>query len=274
PLPQGAAGQAGQPFATDGPAPPPVRDGQAPGLDPAPAAGKAAPGAPGEGGAAGEARAAVTTRPATEQDLPAVTRIFGAAFDDYRRGFGVDAAVLARLWQGNLRARIGSTTVADVPGTGVVGFVLTVKPGAQEQFGTPGEAGRRVAAWWRALGAAGFWRLPALFIPMGLAYARRGQGKDELYISLIGVDPAYQGRGIGQALLGAAETEARTAGARAILLHTAATNTRARAAYSRAGYELVCAVRAPWPGPAGIPAYLAMRKPLGVDPTPGLDRFR
>jgi GNAT superfamily N-acetyltransferase len=108
---------------------------------------------------------------------------------------------------------------------------------------------------------------------MGMAYSRRHQAPDELYVSLIGVDPPYQGRGIGQALLGAAEAEARQVGAAAVLLHTAATNTRARAAYARAGYELVCTVRAPWSGPAGIPAYVALRKPLRPAPTPLLDEL-
>jgi ribosomal protein S18 acetylase RimI-like enzyme len=106
---------------------------------------------------------------------------------------------------------------------------------------------------------------------MGFAYARRHARKDEMYISLLAVDPGVQGRGIGQALLAAAEAEARACGAAAILLHTSSTNTRAQASYRRAGYELVCTFRAPWTGPAGIPAYLALRKPLRPDPTPRLD---
>ena len=56
-----------------------------------------------------------------------------------------------------------------------------------------------------------------------------------------------------------------------MLLHTASTNTTARAVYARAGYVLVCAVRAPWPGPAGIPVYLALRKPLGPEPAPRIE---
>jgi ribosomal protein S18 acetylase RimI-like enzyme len=106
---------------------------------------------------------------------------------------------------------------------------------------------------------------------MGMAYARRGQAKDELYVSLLAVDPAHQGRGIGQALLREADMQARAIGAAAVLLHTASTNTRARAAYARAGYELICTVRAPWKGPAEIPAYVALRKPLRPDPTPRID---
>lgn len=215
----------------------------------------------------------VALRPAAPEDIPAIARIFGAAFEDYRRAFGVDAVTLGEIWRDSLAARVETTTVAVLGDGTVVGFVVTVKPGARERYGGAGDDGQRAARWWRALGPRAFWRLPAAFIPMGLAYARRTQARDELYVSLIAVDPARQGRGIGQALLRGAEAEARAAGAAAVLLHTAATNDRARATYARAGYELVCTVRSPWRGPAGIPAYVALRKPLGPQPTPRLDRF-
>ena len=154
----------------------------------------------------------------------------------------------------------------------VVGFVITVRPGARERYRRRrSTVNRRGASWWRVLGPWRIWRLPAFFLPMGAAYARRKQARDELYISLIAVDPDHQSQGIGRALLAAAEAEARAAGAVAVLLHTASTNTTARAVYARAGYVLVCAVRAPWPGPAGIPVYLALRKPLGPEPAPRIE---
>jgi ribosomal protein S18 acetylase RimI-like enzyme len=225
----------------------------------------------------------VAVRPATAADVPAIARVFGAAFDDYRRGFGVDAATLAGLWEESLAARVPATTVAvlnagpagpdparpltaQVPT--VVGFVVTVRPGATEEYGTARDRRGRMERLVQVLGWRGLWRLPAFFAPIGMAYARRSQARDELYISLLAVDPAYQRRGIGQALLGAAEAEARAAGAAGILLHAAANNHRARAAYARAGYEAVCTVRALWPGPARIPAFVALRKSLRPDPAP------
>jgi ribosomal protein S18 acetylase RimI-like enzyme len=210
-------------------------------------------------------------RPATVDDVDALAAVFGRAFDDYRRGLGVSAPALGRLWTPSLAARIPSTRVAIAPDGRLAGFVVMVQPGETEKYGSPTERRRQMALMWREFGARGFWRLPVLFVPMGLAYTRRHAASDEAYVSLIAVDPEMQGQGFGQALLAAVEEQARTAGARGILLHTASTNVAARAAYARAGYELVCTVRAPWAGPARIPAYVALRKALTPDVTPRLD---
>ncbi|HXI18239.1 MAG TPA: GNAT family N-acetyltransferase [Chloroflexota bacterium] len=213
----------------------------------------------------------VRIRPAIAEDVTGIAAIFGRAFDDYRAGFGVDARTLASLWEGSLSARITSTTVATLADGRLGGFVVTVKPGETERYGDRRSSRRRLAAMRAGLGWSMLWRPMLLFLPMGLAHARRHTRSDEFYISLVGVDPDVQGRGIGQALLAAAEEQARAAGASAILLHTAANNTRARAAYTRSGYALVSTVRAPWRGPANIAAYVALRKPLRPDPTPRLD---
>src|SRR5687767_4278085 len=104
----------------------------------------------------------VRLRPAQVSDTPAIARVFGNAFDDYRRGFGVDAATLAALWQESLTARVRSTTVATVDdgteGGLVVGFVVTVRPGTQERYGGSRTAQRRTSLWWQTLGARAFWR--------------------------------------------------------------------------------------------------------------------
>jgi len=212
----------------------------------------------------------LTIRKATPEDVPAIAAIFGRAFDDYRRGLGASADQLAAFWSLSLAARVPQTTIAALPAGQIAGFVVTVAPGAEERYGSPGNLRERLRVMRSTVRSSWLWRMPALFVPMGLAYSRRHAAKDEHYISLIAVDPEIQGRGVGQALLTAVEEEARQHSATAILLHTASTNTRARAAYSRAGYELVSTVRAPWPGPAGIPAYVALRKALRPAPTPRL----
>ena len=217
--------------------------------------------------------AQVAVRSATADDLPGIAAVFGRAFEDYQRGLGVGPDGLARLWESSLAGRLSSTRVAVLPDGRLAGFITTVKPGETERYGQRGEASRRFTRWRQTIGWKGFWRPPALFIPMGLAYAQRHSRRNELYVSLIAVDPPLQGRGVGQALLGAAEEEGRASGAAAVLLHTASTNEPARRAYARAGYELVCTVRAPWRGPAGIPAFVALRKSLGPEPTPRLDKL-
>ena len=209
-------------------------------------------------------------RKATAQDLRHTSAIFGRAFDDYRRGLNVTAEQLAAFWSVSLAARVDQTTVAVLSDDTIVGFVVTVAPGAQERYGRPGSLRERLSLMRSTVQPSWVWRMPALFIPMGIAYSKRHARKDELYVSLIAVDPVHHGKGVGQALLRAVDAEARSNNAAAILLHTASSNTRARDAYHRAGYELVCTVRSPWPGPARIPAYVAFRKPLVPLPAPTL----
>jgi ribosomal protein S18 acetylase RimI-like enzyme len=57
-----------------------------------------------------------------------------------------------------------------------------------------------------------------------------------LQIQGLGVDPAYQGRGAGQALLRAATDEARSRGARKLSLRVLGRNTTARRLYERCGF--------------------------------------
>src|SRR5688500_4329278 len=114
--------------------------------------------APPERGANGRRRHLV--RPATVDDVDALVAVFGRAFDDYRRGLGVSAAALGRLWSPSLAARIPSTRVTIAPDGRLAGFVVMVGPGETEQYGSPVERRRQMGLMWRELGARGFWRLP------------------------------------------------------------------------------------------------------------------
>jgi ribosomal protein S18 acetylase RimI-like enzyme len=59
-----------------------------------------------------------------------------------------------------------------------------------------------------------------------------------LQIQGLGVDPAYQGRGVGQALLEAATAEANARGARKLSLRVLGRNTAARRLYERCGFRV------------------------------------
>jgi ribosomal protein S18 acetylase RimI-like enzyme len=59
-----------------------------------------------------------------------------------------------------------------------------------------------------------------------------------LQLQGLGVDPAYQGRGVGQALLEAAAAEARARGARKLSLRVLGRNTTARRLYERCGFRV------------------------------------
>jgi len=115
----------------------------------------------------------VAIRAAKEGDVPAIAVVFGRAFEDYQCGFGVGPKALARLWEGSLGARIGSTKVAVNDAGRVLGFIVYVRPGEKEQYGRRGEGRQRMAVWREEMGWAGFWRPALLFIPMGLAYTKR-----------------------------------------------------------------------------------------------------
>ncbi len=57
------------------------------------------------------------------------------------------------------------------------------------------------------------------------------------HLEAIAVGEGAEGMGVGQALLGAAESEAMARGARTITLHVFASNTRARGFYEQSGYD-------------------------------------
>jgi ribosomal protein S18 acetylase RimI-like enzyme len=76
-----------------------------------------------------------------------------------------------------------------------------------------------------------------------LELARRINADDDpleahrAHIRMLGVDPAAQGRGIGKALMRAAESRARAAGKTEMTLHTTQKMTAAQAMYASLGYH-------------------------------------
>lgn len=92
--------------------------------------------------------------------------------------------------------------------------------------------------------------------------------QDVAHFHQYAVDPACQGRGIGAALLQAAEAWARGAGHRAMLLDTAEPANVLRQRYARAGYADIASVQ--WQGKAYRSVVmvkpLAMPAPADTDP--------
>ena len=204
----------------------------------------------------------VYLRQAIPADADGMATVFGTAFDDYRRGLGVDAVTLVAMWHPSFSARGAVSTVAVSASGDVVGFIISVPPGAEE-FGRDGRPRDR-PRFPELMGWNNMWRLPATFGPMGLAFARRRTRPDEGYVSMLAVRPDWQGKGVARSLLLAVEGAMVRAGASGVLLHTAARNEAALKAYRRSGYRVVRMLRSPWTDPAGIDAYVAMRKDVAA----------
>jgi ribosomal protein S18 acetylase RimI-like enzyme len=66
---------------------------------------------------------------------------------------------------------------------------------------------------------------------------RHWSGDPELYVGELAVDPQYEGRGVGRALIDAVTAYAKQLGLVTITLDTGAANTNARAFYKRLGFE-------------------------------------
>ncbi len=207
----------------------------------------------------------VYLRQAFPADADGMATVFGLAFDDYRRGLGVDAVTLGAMWHPSFSARVGVSTVAVAVSGDVVGFIISVPPGVEE-FQRDRNAHPRKFT--EVMGWRNLWRLPATFGPMGIAFARRRTRPDEGYVSMLAVRPDWQRRGVARSLLFAIEGAMVRAGASGVLLHTAARNEAAQMAYCRTGYRVVRTLRSPWTDPAGIDAYVAMRKDLNVSHAP------
>ena len=208
----------------------------------------------------------VTVAPAAPGDVAAIASVFGHAFGDYRRALGCDAPTLAALWQPFIAARLSQWTVARVrspkDGSSHVAAILSIALRGIPTIPVRQQV-QAFRTWLDTVGGTGLLRAWYALLPLALVYLRRPPRDDELYVSLLAVAPKHQGKRLGQVLLTEAARQARIAGCRALSLHVAATNDRARRLYDRMGFVADVTFRPPYQGPMQIPAFIAMRRPLG-----------
>jgi ribosomal-protein-alanine N-acetyltransferase len=81
-----------------------------------------------------------------------------------------------------------------------------------------------------------------------VGYAGLCDYPDELFVQTIGVDPAYQGRGVGAQLLDALLEEAARRGRKPVLLEVRADNAPAQRLYERRGFTKTGVRRGYYPG--------------------------
>lgn len=176
-------------------------------------------------------------RPATLTDAPALGRLWWLTFrDKFGPAFGDDpernVALLTDLHRAGDGRMVRATLVAEVEGQ-VVGFLLY-------HLGREGFADFPLAEGWRAL-RCHLGTLRALRAVLVLAVMEIGHPRpprDHAVVEMIGVDPKWQGRRSGRALMEAAIARARTTGAKGVELEVVWGNDRARRLYESLGFTV------------------------------------
>jgi ribosomal protein S18 acetylase RimI-like enzyme len=87
--------------------------------------------------------------------------------------------------------------------------------------------------------------------------------EDRGYFAMLSVDPTHQGRGLGRALVGGAETHCRDAGCRVVDIDVVDLRTELPAFYSALGFSVTGQTAFPDPTRTKMPVHLIrMEKPL------------
>jgi ribosomal protein S18 acetylase RimI-like enzyme len=169
----------------------------------------------------------ITVRPLFDDDRRAAARVFVRAFPDKMsallgRRHGVAEALIAEL----LAPGPNSWVAADEQ-AGVVGVALCI----DRNLPSPGLTSWRI---YRR-------HLPPLaavraFVVGRYVFTDR-LSDDMLYVDAIAVEPAWQGRGIGRALMRFVTDEARRRGRTSLTLWVIDRNHRARELYEKLGFE-------------------------------------
>jgi len=169
-------------------------------------------------------------RPAADADLAGLSRVLSSAFSRLYAGvFGSRAEDGVRVLLETLHDDWRQALVAEVDGE-VAGTVFLLFAGERARWSRGAVARRLVEALGglRALGAL----LALTWLGEARPPARRGE------IHLLAVDPRFQRRGLGRALLEAAFAEARRRQVSELRLWAAGNNAAARALYQACGFRV------------------------------------
>ena len=163
-------------------------------------------------------------------ETAAVGAVLGAAFaDTYIPALGPDpalaAAVAAVLPPGGM-CYVGEQAGL-VCGAGLLRF----------QGQAPYSPGESLAVWRLLRARQSVPRALRSLLLLSLVGSDHSPDRLTGYISSLGVAPAWQGRGLGSALLAHLEGLSRQAGKTRLALHVVETNTVARALYTRHGFR-------------------------------------
>ena len=172
----------------------------------------------------------VILRPATGADVEALAQLWNLTFPDkFGRILGETAEPVLRDWLRLSQRHIQTTTVAEISHR-VAGYIVLATPS-----GPRPDDGRWL---WHALqlhhGLLGALRG---FTLMALINHDRPPGEDEVYIEMLGVDPGWQGQGLGRCLMAYAEAVARSERATHLVLNVVSDNLKAIRLYQKLGFE-------------------------------------
>jgi ribosomal protein S18 acetylase RimI-like enzyme len=168
-------------------------------------------------------------RRAMAADAPAIARVVARAFKDkFHPAFGTEEKAIRALtpYIGAEMTRRGNHVFVAVIGEEIVGSV-SVCTQRSSVSGVTGMFYHAVGLWGtvRALFVLSFLSDPA-------------PGPDEAYVEVLGVAPEYQGRGVGRALMIAAEEMARSLHKRRLTLYVTSNNRTAQALYLSRGLKV------------------------------------
>ncbi len=186
---------------------------------------------------------------------PAVGRVIAAAFAaKYGPALGSDpilAAALGAILPTGVPCYVGEQA-GSIAGTGLLRF-----------YGQWIADGAETAAIWRTLRIRqSTWQAMGSLLRLSLLGADGTVDRNTGYISSLAVDPAWQGQGLGGALLDHLETVSRGAGKTRLALHVIDSNSGAQRLYERHGFRQVARQRTLFTRRWGFGAQLYLVKPL------------